>query len=584
LSPKQAQINECGVLTGCAQARGDGSWIAAPGSEMSSLAHSSTPPSSLEGSLIGGKFRLERVLGEGGMGVVYAAVHLDLRKHVAIKLIRDELATHPEVVERMLNEARIAASLRSEHVARVLDVGTLDTGAPFIVMEYLDGADLATMLEEQGPLSPTTAIDYVIQACEAVAEAHAAGIVHRDIKPDNIFISNGADGEPMAKVLDFGVSKVLVGDRAGGVVTNPSSLIGSPSYMAPEAMQDSEQAGAPADVWSLGAVLYELVSGQRPFGGKNLPEVCAKVLSVDPPLLQTVAPGVPAALEEIVLRCLERDPTKRITVLELAAALAPLGSAESSAVVKRIERVASGIRLKPRSLAPSAKSSGVLSPLSISMPPAHRIAGAVALPMTSTLPPHRPWLKVAVGVGAIVSVAMLAAAFTVARGGRAGEVETARTAIAARSEILVAAVAAPARAGSIEAASRSTSPTAAAPKAAVAKKEPATGAKHAIVRPGSRVARAAPDGAGDDAVYPSQDAAPTAAADQGAPKAPPSDDAADAASEYKAAVEPTPPSDIAGAEVKTPADPQPATDVVAPSPHSGAAPAEPTEPTEPTEP
>jgi serine/threonine protein kinase len=407
---------------------------------MTSSAPSATPPSSLEGTLIGGKFRLERVLGEGGMGVVYAAVHLDLRKHVAIKLIRDELIQNHEVVERMLNEARIAASLRSEHVARVLDVGTLESGAPFIVMEYLEGVDLATMLSEEGPLAPQMAVDYILQACEAVAEAHAAGIVHRDIKPDNIFISSGADGEPMAKVLDFGVSKVLVTERDAGALTNPSSLIGSPSYMAPESMQNSEQAGPPADVWSLGAVLYELVSGVRPFDGKNLPETCAKVLATEPTPLRSLAPAVPQALEDIVHQCLAKDARKRLTVLALAAALAPLGSADSSAVVRRIERVSSGIRLKPRSMAPGAR---IVTPASSLTPTDSTPPLAHARESREPAAPHTRKLQVRVVGGLALGACLVLAglAVTLTRSSEASALAKAQPGIAARTETVIAATA-----------------------------------------------------------------------------------------------------------------------------------------------
>ncbi|HEY3668959.1 MAG TPA: serine/threonine-protein kinase, partial [Polyangiaceae bacterium] len=186
-----------------------------------------------EGDLIADKYRIEAVLGEGGMGIVLRATHLDLGCQVAIKVMRPELAQCEESLNRLLVEARAAASIRSEHVARVLDVGRLENGTPFLVLEYLEGRDLAQVLSKVGHLPSRVAVDFVLQACQALCEAHGAGVVHRDLKPENLFLSHRADGTPVVKVLDFGISMRLTREGREGARTNPSELLGSPLYMAP---------------------------------------------------------------------------------------------------------------------------------------------------------------------------------------------------------------------------------------------------------------------------------------------------------------------------------------------------------------
>src|ERR1019366_641727 len=190
-----------------------------------------------EGDLLAGKYRVERVLGAGGMGIVVAARHEQLDQMVAIKFVRDDALDNDEAVQRFLREARAAVKLKSEHVARVLDVGKLESGAPYMVMEYLEGSDLGKVLAEQGAVDASVAADWILQACEAVAEAHAMGIVHRDLKPENLFLTNTVGGAQRIKVLDFGVSKAMGG--ASGELSNLTrtrAMLGSPLYMAPEQM------------------------------------------------------------------------------------------------------------------------------------------------------------------------------------------------------------------------------------------------------------------------------------------------------------------------------------------------------------
>src|ERR1700690_3412638 len=235
------------------------------------------------GELVGGKYRITSILGEGGMGIVFAATHVDLHCDVAIKVIRQELNQQPELIARLMLEARAAAQIRSEHVCRVLDVARLDTGTPYVVMEYLDGKNLASVLDAKGRLPERLSVDYVLQACEAVAEAHRAGVVHRDLKPENLFLAEFPDGRRAIKVLDFGISKATGAwvKPVARTLTNPSSAMGSPHYMAPEQMTAARDVDARADIWALGAILHQLVTGHLAFDGDSLPAVCAAVLQSD---------------------------------------------------------------------------------------------------------------------------------------------------------------------------------------------------------------------------------------------------------------------------------------------------------------
>src|SRR6202142_723116 len=192
-----------------------------------------------EGEILDGKYRVERVLGVGGMGVVVAATHVQLQTRVALKFLLPEVLGHPQVVQRFSREARAAVQIQSEHVARVTDVGTLPTGSPYMVMEYLEGEDLSETVAKGGAIPVARAVSYVLQACEAIAEAHALGIVHRDLKPANLFVIRSKDGAYSVKVLDFGISKSTAPGRAGSDMTRTSAMMGSPLYMSPEQLRSS---------------------------------------------------------------------------------------------------------------------------------------------------------------------------------------------------------------------------------------------------------------------------------------------------------------------------------------------------------
>jgi eukaryotic-like serine/threonine-protein kinase len=289
------------------------------------MARTSTAPVR-EGDLLAGKYRVERVLGRGGMGIVVAARHEELDQLVAIKFVLEEALDNEDAVQRFLREARAAVKLKSEHVARVLDVGKLDSGAPYMVMEFLEGNDLAKILETSDPIPPETAADWVHQACEAVAEAHAAGIVHRDLKPENLFLTRTVGTSQKIKVLDFGVSKAMSGGASGELsgLTRTRAMLGSPLYMAPEQMRSSRDVDARADIWALGVVLFQLLTRRWPFEADTMPELCLKVVS-DPPLsLAELRPDVPLELVAVIERCLEKNPADRVANAgELALALEP---------------------------------------------------------------------------------------------------------------------------------------------------------------------------------------------------------------------------------------------------------------------
>jgi serine/threonine protein kinase len=262
------------------------------------------------GELIAGKYRVERVLGSGGMGVVVAATHLALGHRVAIKLQRRDSGDRAGVAAaRFVREARIAAALASEHIARVEDLGVLLDGTPFMVIEYLDGVDLRRLLAERGPLPVTEAVDLVAQACEGVAVAHAEGVVHRDLTPSNLFLALRTGRAPVVKVLDFGVA-ALAG-RTGATLTSSQTLLGSPIYAAPEQLRSARNATVRSDVWSLGAVLYELLTGVPAFCGETIAETCAAVIRGTPRPLEEIRAGVPPRLRETVRRCLMDLPSDR---------------------------------------------------------------------------------------------------------------------------------------------------------------------------------------------------------------------------------------------------------------------------------
>jgi serine/threonine-protein kinase len=294
-----------------------------------------------EGQILAGKFRIERVLGQGGMGIVVAATHLQLDERVALKFLLPEALVNPEAVERFAREARAAVKIKSEHVARVSDVGTLESGSPYMVMEYLQGEDLAAWVRRSGAMATPDAIEFLLQACEAIAEAHALGIVHRDLKPANLFVTRRVDGSPCIKVLDFGISKLTVpGAKPELGMTKTSTVMGSPLYMSPEQMSSSRGVDQRTDIWALGVILYEMLTGRVPFDAETMPQLCGMVLQDPPRPIHELRPDLPQALERVILRCLEKNREHRFNnVAELAYALAPFGQPSALRSAERISRV-----------------------------------------------------------------------------------------------------------------------------------------------------------------------------------------------------------------------------------------------------
>ncbi|HWP06890.1 MAG TPA: protein kinase [Polyangiaceae bacterium] len=308
------------------------------------------------GTVLVGKYRVERVLGVGGMGMVVAAHHLQLDERVALKFLLAETALNEDGVKRFIREARAAVKIKSDHVARVSDVGTLEDGTPYLVMEYLEGADLASELERRGRFAVEDAVELVLQACEAIAEAHALGIVHRDLKPANLFLTRRPGGVPWIKVLDFGISKVSGG--ADIAMTRTSAVLGSPLYMSPEQIRASREVDARADLWALGVILYELVCGGRPFTAEALPELSVKV-AIEPPNAFPADAQVPPALQSAILRCLEKERDRRFaSVATFAQALVPFASRRASA---SIERIANALGTSSAELSASALGPGPAS-------------------------------------------------------------------------------------------------------------------------------------------------------------------------------------------------------------------------------
>jgi serine/threonine protein kinase len=293
-----------------------------------------------ESQILAGKYRIERIIGRGGMGLVVAATHLQLGERVALKFLLPEALQNPEAVARFDREARAAVRIKSEHVARVSDVGTLENGAPYMVMEYLEGVDLSGWLVQRGALPVEQAVEFVLQACEAIAEAHTLGIVHRDLKPANLFVVERPDGALAVKVLDFGISKTTGLSSSGAGMTKTSTAMGSPLYMSPEQMQSAKDVDRRGDIWALGVVLYELVSGCTPFPGDTMAELVLKVLTAAPVPLRGVCPQAPPGLEAVVLKCLQKEREARYqSVSELAVALYEFGPRRSKASVERIQRL-----------------------------------------------------------------------------------------------------------------------------------------------------------------------------------------------------------------------------------------------------
>jgi serine/threonine protein kinase len=276
------------------------------------------------GEIIAGRYRIERVLGRGAMGLVTQATELNTGEPRAIKLLPVSAHANETAVERFFREARATSRLTSEHAVRVFEADILPSGAPYMVMEHLLGSDLGDALARRGALPPHEAADYAMQAAEVLADAHAQGIVHRDLKPTNLFATHRADGSTCIKVLDFGLAKALFPEEGNPDLTLTNTVLGSPSYMSPEQLRSAKDVDPRTDIWSLGVVLYQLVTGRLPFRGRGATELVSQILVDAPEKPSALRPGLPLALDGLILRCLEKDPASRFqSMRELGEALRP---------------------------------------------------------------------------------------------------------------------------------------------------------------------------------------------------------------------------------------------------------------------
>jgi len=358
------------------------------------------------GEVVARKYRVQRLLGAGGMGVVFAAHHLHLQKKVAIKLLRHEMRTDPDAVGRFLREARAAVQIENEHVARVLDVGELPHGAPYMVMEFLEGGDLATWLADRGPLPIEQAVDFVLQAAVGIAEAHVLGIVHRDLKPANLFCVRRSDGQWIIKILDFGISKsspIYAGQSQS--VTNPGAVMGSPLYMSPEQLRSTKDVDHRTDIWALGVILFELLANRTPFAGETLPEIAIQVATEPPTPIRNFRPDVAAGLERVILRCLEKPMRARYSdVSELAQALLPFGSPRAQVSVDRISGI---IR------AAGTSASALETPFPSTIAAAGAQACETLVGQTSTRPARKKTAALRIGTLSVVGLAAAASLWAI---------------------------------------------------------------------------------------------------------------------------------------------------------------------------
>jgi serine/threonine-protein kinase len=368
----------------------------------------STPSLPDVGDVIADKYRIDGQLGEGGMAVVFAAQHMLLDKPIAVKILSPDLPQTPIIIERFLTEARAAAKVDSPNVARVMDVGTLKSGLPYMVMERLDGCDLEELLRLEHQLAVGDAVDYVLQALAGLAHAHTLGIVHRDLKPANLFLAHQPDGTAIIKILDFGIAKLDHGNR----MTKAGQAVGSPTYMSPEHIRASEHVDHRTDIWAMGVVLFELIAGEPPIEEDGVGETIAAVLNKKAPPLRSKRPDVPEQLDAAIMKCLQHEPNDRWPdVAAFARAIVPFGTGACAALPDAIEQTLrqqlrrySGQAMVIRPPTPAAATMPVIQNLSSSTT---QEAPAVTEDSVPELRPRRTGLKIAIAVVATAAATYL---------------------------------------------------------------------------------------------------------------------------------------------------------------------------------
>ncbi len=364
------------------------------------------------GKVVSGKYLIEHELGEGGVGIVMAARHLELDIPVALKFMRPEVSRDRKIAKRFLLEAKASVAIKNEHVASVLDVGRAEDGSPFMVFEHMSGKDLGTLISDGTGFSISDAVDYTLQVCEGLAVAHALGIVHRDIKPDNLFLET-VHGVNIVKIIDFGISRqALVGDAiATEAHEQPDGPEGTPVYMAPEQMRMPNELDPRTDIWALGATLYELLTGTTAFTGTSVAEVCRAVLEREPVSLLETRPDVPDALAAIVSKCLAKDRELRFhDVAELAIALLPFAPKRARISVERAVSTLNSVGM----------TTGRLDVRSVPPPTTHINFAAPTQPAQRARRSAQPWIF------AVIAAALLAAgtAFVLRGNGTAASYST----------------------------------------------------------------------------------------------------------------------------------------------------------------
>ncbi|MGH7280146.1 MAG: serine/threonine protein kinase, partial [Polyangiaceae bacterium] len=292
------------------------------------------------GEVIDGKYEVQQMLGEGGMGAVTKAKHLLRRAPVALKFLSPSVLVTPGAVDRFLREAEAASRFESPHVVQITDVCKLPNGAPYLVMEYLEGRDLAAVIEEKGTVEVPRAIHFVLQVLRALQAAHAEGIIHRDLKPSNCFVIHREGDDDFIKLFDFGISKIQKeNETKSGSLTQTNSALGTPLYMSPEQARSPRSVDKRTDLYSTAVILYELLTGWTPYFSEagELTEILFKLFTAEPHPIQSVRPDLPPALCEVIHKCLARDlDTRPSSAAEMAELLAPFADDRSKFVLDRI--------------------------------------------------------------------------------------------------------------------------------------------------------------------------------------------------------------------------------------------------------